>query len=219
MAHPGRDQTIYTPAREALIRRDWPSDRAAQLILADFNALPGRELTMKTVQNFASGIGVYRSPVGKAATMAYTRGCDTRLWSQERTAYLGAHWSTDLPPETLAARAQRAEVVRAINAMPGAPVTDKACKQKAMREGFSRKRGPKPEPEPVRLSGDRAFRAALAEAGIRFGDVPQRQLIGPYVPIMSRPDPLAAERLARHAEQARQAHRDVATPFSWGMLG
>jgi hypothetical protein len=216
MAHPGPNPAIYTPERESLIRRDWPGTRPSQLILADFNALPGRELAMRTVQNYAADLGIPRSSNGKAATLAHSRGSSVHLWSEARTAYLGAHWATDLPPETLAARAQRAEVVRAINAMPGPQVTDKACKQKAMREGISRKRELKPEPEPQPT--DRYF-AALERAGVWFRDVPEMQEFAPYVSIMSRPDPLAADRIARHAEQARQAHRDVATPFAWGMLG
>jgi hypothetical protein len=216
MAHPGPNPAIYTPERESLIRRDWPSDRPSQLILADFNALPGRELAMRTVQNYAADLGIPRSGTGKAATLAHSRGSSVYLWSEARTAYLAAHWATDLPPETLAARAQRLAVVQAINAMPGPQVTDKACKQKAMREGISRKRKPTPEPEPVPT--DRHV-DALERAGVWFQDVPEMQAFAPYVPIMSRPDPMRAERLARHAEQARQAHRNVATPSSWGMLG
>jgi hypothetical protein len=216
MAHPGRDRAIYTPEREALIRRDWPLYRASQLILADFNSMPGRELAMRTVMNYAADLGLVRSGGGKAATLAYSRGCSSHLWSEERTAYLAAHWAINKDPHTVAARAQRLEVVRAINAMPGPQVTDKACKQKAMREGISRK--PKPTPEPAPEPADR-YLAALERAGIWFDDVPEARPIGPYVPIMSRPDPLAAERLARHAEQARQSRHEVATPSSWGMLG
>ena len=216
MAHPGPNPAIYTPERESLIRRDWPSDRPSQLILADFNALPGRELAMRTVQNYAADLGIPRSGNGKAATMAHSRGCSPHLWSDARTAYLAANWAINQDPHTVAARAQRLDVIRAINAMPGPVVTDKACKQKAMREGISRKGIRTPEPEPVPT--DR-YLAALERASVWFHDVPELQLIGPYVPIMSRPDPLAAERIARRAEQARQAHRDVATPFAWGMLG
>jgi len=204
MAHPGRDPTVYTPAREALIRSDWPSDRAAQLILADFNALPGEKLSMKTVQNFASGIGVYRSPGGKAATLAYSGGCTSHLWSAERTAYLAANWSINQDPHTAAARAQRLDVIRAINAMPGPVVTDKACKQKAMREGISRKPDPK-EPEPVRLSGDRAFLAAWQEAGKRLQDVRPRSA-PPRQGIMTGPPPDLDQMIATRAEMARQGH-------------
>lgn len=205
MAHPGPNPAIYTPAREALIRRDWPSDRPSQLILADFNALPGRELAMRTVQNYAAELGIPRSGNGKAATMAHSRGCSPHLWSQQRTAYLAAHWTINQDPHTVAARAQRLDVIRAINAMPGPKVTDKACKQKAMREGISRKPDPK-EPEPVRLSGDRAFLAALAARGTVYDDVPEDWVPGRYVSIMAGPPPDLARTIAGRAEMARQNH-------------
>ena len=205
MAHPGPNPAIYTPAREALIRRDWPSDRPSQLILAAFNALPGRELAMRTVQNYAADLGIPRSGNGKAATMAHSRGCSPHLWSAARTAYLAAHWTINQDPHTVDARAQRFEIVRAINAMPGPQVTDKACKQKAIREGISRKPDPK-EPEPVRLSGDRAFLAALAARGTVYNDVPEDWMSGPYVSIMAGPPPDLARTIAGRAEMARQNH-------------
>lgn len=225
MAHPGRDQTIYTPAREALIRRDWPSTRPSQLIFADFNALPGRQLTLKVVQNYAAGIGVYRSAGGKRATQAYTRGYSLGVFTPERIALILRDWPSDRPSQLILAD---------FHALPGDPTSLKGLMRHAHGMGLRRpiaarvatlahlKGRPLPisqeKPDPVPKGFDRHV-DALKRAGVWFQDVPEMRATGRYVPIMSRPDPLAAERLARHAAQARQAHRDVATPFAWGMLG
>jgi len=225
MAHPGRNPAIYTPEREALIRRDWPGPRPSQLIFADFNALPGRQLTMKVMQNYAAAIGVYRSAGGKRATQAYTRGYSLGVFTPDRIALILRDWPSDRPSQLILAD---------FLAMPGDPTSLKGLMRHAHGLGLRRpiaarvatlaylKGRPLPvaqdKPAPMPKGFDRHV-DALERAGVWFHDVPEMQPIGPYVPIMSRPDRLAADRIARHAEQARQAHRDVATPFAWGMLG
>jgi len=224
MAHPGRNPAIYTPEREALIRRDWPGTRPSQLIFADFNALPGRQLTMKVMQNYAAALGVYRHPGGKAATQAYTRGYSPDRYTPDREALVRRDWPSGRPSQL---------VLADFNNLPGDTVTLKTVERYARSLGLRRPAAarsatlafasgnpawtPPAKRDPVPAGLDRHL-AALVQSGIVFDDVPEMHPIGPYVGIMSRPDPLAAERLARHAEQARQARHGVATPSSWGML-
>jgi len=225
MAHPGRNPAIYTPEREALIRRDWPSSRPSQLIFADFNGLPGRQLTIKVIQNYAAAVGVYRPPGGKRATQAYTRGYSLGVFTPERIALILREWPSDRPSQLILAD---------FHALPGDPTSLKGIMRYAHGLGLRRPiaarvatlahlKGrplpvPQEKPDPVLRGADRHV-VSLVRVGIVFHNVPEMQAFAPYVPIMSRPDPLAADRIARHAEQARQTHRDVATPFSWGMLG
>jgi hypothetical protein len=225
MAHPGRNPAIYTPAREALIRRDWPSPRPSQLIFADFNALPGLQLTMKVVQNYAAGIGVCRSASGKRATQAYTRGYSLGVFTPDRIALILREWPSDRPSQLIFAD---------FHDLPGDPTSLKGMMRHAHGLGLRRpiaarvatlaylKGRPLPVAQTKPVSMPQGFDRhliALDRAGIVFDNMPEMQAFAAYVPIMSRPDPLAAERLARHAAQARQAHRDVATPFAWEMLG
>lgn len=212
MAHPGRNPSIYTPEREALIRRDWPSSRPSQLIFADFNGLPGRQLTMKVVQNYAAAIGVYRSAGGKRATQAYTRGYSLGVFTLEREALILREWPSDRPSQLILAD---------FHALPGDPTSLKGLMRHAHSMGLRRPIAArvatlaflKGRPLPVRLDkpdrvpeGFDRHSAAMAHAGVVFDDVPDDWMSGPYVSIMTGPPPDLARTIAGRAEMARLNH-------------
>lgn len=107
-APPPLETRRWTPDRIELLRRDFPSGRPMGELLAALLALPGVSMTAAQVSTYAANqLHLRRSQ---------TRPPETVRWSEERRELLRRDWPTHRP---------RTDILRDLQARPGAPLTAK----------------------------------------------------------------------------------------------